>query len=96
MKFRFLAPAEEEMLEAAFYYEMQVESLGTNFLDIIEKAITEIVEKPDIWPKIEQGIQRRLIRRFPYSILYTVHEDEVLIVAVMHHKQKPRYWIGRL
>ena len=96
MKFRFLAPAEEEMLEAAFYYEMQVESLGTNFLEIIEKAITEIVEKPDIWPKIEQGIQRRLIRRFPYSILYTVHEDEVLIVAVMHHKQKPRYWIGRL
>ena len=96
MKFRFLAPAEEEMLEAAFYYEMQVESLGTNFLEIIEKAITEIVEKPHIWPKIEQGIQRRLIRRFPYSILYTVHEDEVLIVAVMHHKQKPRYWIGRL
>ena len=58
MKFRFLAPAEEEMLEAAFYYEMQVESLGTNFLDIIEKAITEIVEKPDIWPKIERRLQR--------------------------------------
>ncbi|MCA1787116.1 MAG: type II toxin-antitoxin system RelE/ParE family toxin [Desulfobacteraceae bacterium] len=96
MKFRFLAPAEEEMLEAAFYYEMQVENLGTNFLDIIEKAIAEIVEKPALWPEIEQGIQRRLIRRFPYSILYTVHEDEVLVVAVMHQKQKPRYWIGRL
>ncbi len=96
MKFRFLAPAEEEMLDAAFYYEMQVEKLGTNFLDIIEKAINQIVEEPEIWPEIEPGIKRRLIRRFPYSILYTVHEDEVLIVAVMHQKQKPRYWTGRL
>ena len=35
MKFRFLTPAETEMMEAAAYYEMQVERLGINFLDII-------------------------------------------------------------
>jgi hypothetical protein len=28
----FLAPAEEEMLEAAAYYERQAEGLGHNFL----------------------------------------------------------------
>ncbi len=36
---------------------MQVKNLGTNFFDIIEKAIAEIVEKPDLWPEIEQGMQ---------------------------------------
>ncbi len=96
MKFRFLKPAETEMMEAAAYYEMQVERLGINFLDIIEAAVVEIAENPSIWPKIEKGIQRRLVRRFPYSILYTVHENEVIIVAVMHQKQKPRYWMDRL
>ncbi len=33
MRVRFLEPAEAKMLEAAFYYEMQVEKLGANFLD---------------------------------------------------------------
>ena len=96
MRVRFLVPAEEEMLEAAFYYEMQVEKLGTNFLDIVEAAATEIAGNPDVWPEIEKGIRRRLIRRFPYSILYAFDENEVIIVAVMHQKQKPRYWLGRL
>jgi plasmid stabilization system protein ParE len=96
MKIRFLAPAETEMMEAAAYYEMQVERLGTNFLDIIEAAVSEISENPETWPKNELGIQRRLVRRFPYSIFYAVHENEVIIIAIMHQKQKPRYWIDRL
>ena len=96
MRVRFLLPAEEEMIEAAIYYEMQVEGLGKNFLDIIEGAVAETAENPEIWPEIEQGIQRRLIRRFPYSILYIVYENELVIIAIMHQKQKPRYWIGRL
>jgi toxin ParE1/3/4 len=96
MKFRFLTPAETEMMEAAAYYEMRVEKLGEHFLDIIEAAVAEIAESPKIWPEIEQGIQRRLVRRFPYSILYSVHENEIIIAAIMHQKQKPRYWMGRL
>ena len=39
MKFRFLTSAEAEMMEAAAYYEMQVEKLGINFLDIADKNI---------------------------------------------------------
>ena len=96
MKVRFLTPAEAEMMKAATYYEMQIERLGVNFLDIIEATVIEIAENPKIWPEIEQGIQRRLVRRFPYSILYAVHEDEIIIVAIMHQKQKPHYWRDRL
>ena len=96
MKIQFLEPAEIEMLEAAAYYELQVKALGKNFLDIVEAAVIEIAEEPTIWMEIYQGIRRRLIRRFPYSILYSIHENEIVIVAVMHQKQKPHYWIGRI
>ena len=89
MNVRFLRPAEIEMMDAAAFYEMQVEKLGVNFLDIIEAAVAEIAGNPETWPEIENGIQRRLVRRFPYSILYAVHNNEVIIVAVMHQKQKP-------
>lgn len=96
MKIRFLAPAEIEMFEASAYYEMQVKNLGANYLDIIEEAIKEISENPETWPVVDQGIRRRLVRRFPFSILYTVDDDTIIIVAVMHQKQKPNYWIDRL
>jgi len=96
MKVRFLAPAEIEMLEASAYYEMQVHNLGVNYLDIIEEAITEISENPKTWPVVGQGIRRRLVRRFPFSILYIIDDNTIIIVAVMHQKQKPNYWIDRL
>ena len=96
MKVRFLTPAEIEMLEASIYYENQTVYLGDNFLDIVEAAIAEIAKSPEIWPEIDPGIRRRVLRRFPYSILYQIIQDEVIVVAVMHHKQKPRYWINRL
>lgn len=96
MIFRFLSAAEAELFEAAAYYEMQAQNLGENFLVIIEAAVEEIVESPKTWPEIENGIHRCLIRRFPYSILYGIDDDEVVIVAIMHHKQKPRYWAERL
>ena len=95
MKVRFLTPAEIEMFEASAYYEMQAPNLGENFLDIIEEAIEEIAKNPKLWPEIDYGIRRRLVRRFPYSVLYHIHMDEIIIVAVMHQKQKPHYWIDR-
>jgi plasmid stabilization system protein ParE len=95
MKVRFLTPAEAEMFDAAAYYEMQAPGLGNNFLSVIEGAISEIEENPKTWPEIDQGIRRRLVRRFPYSVLYHIHVDEIIIVAVMHQKQKPNYWIDR-
>ncbi|MEA3241211.1 MAG: type II toxin-antitoxin system RelE/ParE family toxin [Pseudomonadota bacterium] len=70
--------------------------LGERFLDIVETATIEIAESPETWPEVDPGIRRRLLRRFPYSILYQIIQDEIIIVAVMHHKQKPRYWINRL
>ena len=96
MKVRFLTPAEIEMFEASAYYEMQVNNLGENFLNIIEEAVEEIAENPRTWPEIDYGIRRRIVRRFPYSVLYRIHTDEIIIMAIMHHKQKPKYWIDRL
>ena len=70
MTIRFLSPAEREMFEAVTYYEIQAENLGDNFLNLIEEAVTEITEHPKTWPEIDEGIHRRMVRHFPYSILY--------------------------
>ena len=41
-------------------------------------------------------MRRCLLRVFPYSLLYTIESDFILIVAVMHGKRRPGYWRYRL
>ena len=72
MKFRFLTPAETEMMEAAAYYEMQVERLGINFLDIIEAAVIEIARIQQYGQKLNREYKDGLYAGFPipFSMLF--------------------------
>ena len=92
---RILRPAELEMLDAARYYELQATGLGTDFIDKIDAAIQDISENPERWPIIKDNIRRRLIRRFPYALLYRVDPDEVIVQATMHLRRRPDYWFNR-
>ncbi len=93
---RFLLPAELEMLEAALHYETQVEGLGTAFLAKVESAVRDIAERPEAWPSVGNGICKRLLYRFPYAVLYRTDPMEIVIVAVMHQRRRPGYWLDRL
>jgi plasmid stabilization system protein ParE len=92
---RLLQPARHEMLDAAGYYELQAPGLGEDFLNRIEFALTDISIDPERWPVLFSGIRRRLVRRFPYSILYRVDKNAVVVLAIMHQKRRPEYWLSR-
>ena len=92
---RFLLPAEVEMTEAALYYEACAARLGERFLAAVELGTEQIRENPETWPHVGSGIQRYLLPQFPYSLLYRNDPDEIVIIAVMHQKQRPYYWIDR-
>lgn len=91
----FLRPAELELLDAAQYYELQATGLGREFLDEIAAAIQDIRESPERWPIQRDDIRRRLVRRFPYALLYRIDLDAIIIQATMHLHRRPDYWIGR-
>lgn len=93
---RFLYPAEQEMFDAARYYELQATGLGDDFLDKIEFAARDIAENPERWPSTQGNIRRRLALRFPYALLYRVDAEEVVVLAVMHLRRHPSYWTGRI
>lgn len=96
MPVRFLQPAEQEMFNAAQYYELQVPGLGDAFLDKIDSATTDIAEHPDRWPIVRLNIHRRLVHRFPYGLLYRIDPNEVVVLAVAHLHRNPSYWIRRI
>ena len=87
--------AETELNEAAGYYEKKQLGLGMAFLTEVERAIEYVVEYPEGSTLVEKTVRRKLIRRFPYGLLYSVRPDCIRILAVMNQKRRPFYWLGR-
>lgn len=84
--------AETELIQTAQFYEERVPTLGTQFLDAVDRAILLILEAPDRWRIIERDVRRYSMPRFPYAIYYRVLSDHLRILAFKHHRRHPDYW----
>lgn len=89
-----------ELEGAAIRYEREEPGLGDAFLAEVSRGIAAIEESTATWPFVRKGlrIQRFVLVRFPFSILYQVKTDYVLIVAFAHGKRRPscRHRRGRV
>ena len=94
--YRFLSPAEEEMTEAAVFYESRSARLGSEFLDDVQRAINRVSDYPYYGELIDLRFRRTLLHQFPFSLIYAVDETGIVIVAVAHHGRAPGYWRSRL
>ena len=95
MKLKILQQADEELYEAAKYYENQQAGLGYKFLDEVEKHIKWIKLNPTI-ACLRQGNYRRVnLKIFPYYIPYMIHKNTLWILAIAHSYRKPNYWVER-
>jgi plasmid stabilization system protein ParE len=96
MKYSFLEPARDELEEAVARYEGEREGLGEEFAREVENTIQRIVKLPEAWTPLAPGIRRCRTNRFPYGLVYTVRDEEIVIVAVMYLRRKPGYWQDQL
>ena len=94
--YRFLTPAEEEMTEASLFYEAASTGLGRDFLDDVQRGIDSVREHSRIGNSVGRGLRRVLLHRFPFSLIYSVDADVILIVAVSHYGRRPGYWKDRV
>jgi len=96
MKYVFHPAALTEYSEAVeFYAERRVE-IAQIFINAVENTIFKIVESSTRWPVIDEDIRRCLMRKFPYGILYTIEDNFILILAVMHCSREQGYWKDRV
>ena len=92
MKFRLLRPAWRELREAAKFYEDRVPGLGFDFLQEVRAAIRRILLHPAAWFALDEEIRRCRTQRFPYGVIYTIEQGELLIISVMHLHRHPESW----
>lgn len=87
--------AEAEINEAADFYDIESPGLGGAFIDEIDRAICHIIKFPGAAPVAASQVRKKVLLRFPYSMLYSVSSDEIRVLAVAHQKRRPFYWHGR-
>ena len=96
MNVRFLSLTEQEIDEAVAWFDEQVEGKGTEFLDELDRVIRRVKAYPFASTQIEPDIRRSLFAHFPYSLIYGIEEQTIVVIAVAHFRRTPRYWVGRI
>ena len=96
MEVEFHPEAAAEFAAASAYYEEEVPGLGDAFITELERVAELIKQHPFIGSPIDEIFRRVVLVRFPFSAIYCLEEEKLLIVAVAHQRRKPGYWRGRV
>ena len=91
-RLKFSGRAVREIGEAFSWYEEQRSGLGAEFDLVFELQLKRLEEDPLLYIEIIPGVRRTLLPRFPYGVFYTVKNDLVHVLAVIHHARHPRRW----
>ncbi len=97
---RIGAGAQADMAEASRWYDARESGLGADFLRAVGHVIALIEADPHTGSQVpgvpDADVRRVLVRRFPYHVVYIELPDRAQVLAVAHHRRRPRYWIGRV
>jgi plasmid stabilization system protein ParE len=92
MKAKFLTPASAEVREIIAYYNDQREGLGLEFAAELKQTLARMKHYPMAWTPLSDKVRRCRVNRFPYSVIYEVRENELIIAAIQHHSRAPTNW----
>jgi plasmid stabilization system protein ParE len=79
------------------YYESRGAGLGAELEDEIDDVLATIVRFPRAAPQWRDRPDRRIgaLDRFPFTLVYQIKADEIVILALAHDSRRPGYWSRR-
>ena len=87
--------AQAEFLDAVRYYEKRQKGLGRRFQIAVQTAVSLVSENPFLYRILKAPFRRYLLPKYPYSIIYSIEPNCIYIIALVHNKRKPEYWLKR-
>ena len=92
---RFHPDARQELRAATQFYEGEAAGLGRELIHEVRVVLGRIGQWPASGAFEGDDIRRVVLARFPFTVVYQVLDDVVVVVAVMHQRQRPGYWKRR-
>lgn len=88
-----IAPAAEGDIADAFdWYDARNSLVADAFRTEVFDAVARIAESPLGRAADDEGNRRRVLRRFPFSVVYEIQGGTITVLAVAHHRRNPGYW----
>ena len=87
--------AELDITESFNWYRERSADAADAFGREVVEGIERIARTPFTWKEDDQGNRRIVLRRFPFSVVYEVTHEAVIVMAVAHHRKLPRYWANK-
>lgn len=87
---------EDDLAEAAGFYEAEAPGLGEDFLTEVRRAVDGICAMPERWVRVSGPVRRCLLDRFPFALYYVHDGDHILVLTVVHTRRHPGTWRRRL
>jgi toxin ParE1/3/4 len=83
---RFARPAVADVEAARDYYEAIRDDLAVEFRDELEVVLERLTTFPLSGRPVAEirGVRRARLRRFPFSIFYSVTSEAIEVVRVLH------------
>ncbi len=96
----FRPEVEQDMAEAAAWYEARQPELGAEFVEEVIRVWDALSDNPLLHCRQHptKNIRWRYPERFPYRVIYEVVESErtVIVAAVLHAARHAREWQRRI
>ncbi len=89
-RLRFLAEVEDDALSAYAWYEERRVGLGEEFLEAFYFSAQSLPQNPLLHEIVRDQIRRRLLPRFPYTIYYEIHAEDVIVIGLFHCARDPK------
>ncbi|MEP7213207.1 MAG: type II toxin-antitoxin system RelE/ParE family toxin [Acidobacteriota bacterium] len=80
---------------AALYHNKIASELGNGFLDDVQRSIDRLCLHPNTGTILSGELRSSRLSRFPFSLIYYIEPDSIVVVAVAHHSRRPGYWRER-
>jgi plasmid stabilization system protein ParE len=92
-----LAPrAEDDLEDAADFYEMQQFGLGEAFLRAVDAGFARIQRYPKVFRVDDLGGRTAFLHRFPYGVRFRMLDDRIETIAIWHERRDPDGWTERI
>jgi plasmid stabilization system protein ParE len=93
--------ASAELHDAVEWYEERQAGLGQRYLEAIESTFRQLLQYPHAGVRMplvppDLNVRRVPVLRFPYSIVYIETNDAIRVLAVVHDRRRPGYWLQRV
>ena len=92
-----LPPAQEDIREAALWYDEKQKGLGKRFISQVREKVHFIKQNPQTGSLRYDNVRTMVLNVFPFMMHYTINENSetIIVSAVLHTSRNPETWRDR-